>query len=354
MSVSARPHLLLVFGGRSSEHEVSIRSATSVLEAIDRQRFTPSLLVIRRDGQFVAAPEDTPLGEVERRGAPVGDLRALAPDLVFPVLHGPFGEDGTFQGLLEVLDLPYVGAGVLASALCMDKAVCKRFLQSLEPPVPVTPWVECDAHELADPATREALLARVGERLGYPCFVKPANQGSSVGVSKVTGPDALLAALALAARYDPKIVIERGIDCREIELAVLGDGGPETAVSEPGEIGLPPGVWYDYATKYEDDVASLQIPADLPEETSRTLQALALQAFRATGCQGLARIDFLVDRATLTPYLNELNTMPGFTSISMYPKLMAHAGVSFRALVTRLCELALARHAARRHLAITR
>ena len=350
----ARTRLLLVFGGRSSEHEISLRSATSIRAAIDPARFDLILLGVRRDGAWRTGPADAPLAQILEAGEPVADLRALAPDLVFPVLHGPFGEDGTFQGLLEVLGLPYVGAGVLASALCMDKAALKDLLRAQDPPIPVAPYLEVAHPELADPAARAALLRRVEAELGYPCFVKPANQGSSVGITKVRAPAELLPAVDLAARYDPKIVIERGLECREIELAVLGNGGPETLVSEPGEIVLPPGVWYDYDTKYVHDVATLQIPADLPPEVAAELKELALRAFRRTGCVGLARVDFFVDRRTHRPYLNELNTMPGFTSISMYPKMIERAGVPYPELVARLCQLALDHHRARRALAITR
>jgi len=340
--------LVLVFGGRSSEHEVSLRSATSVLQAVDRERFAVTALGIRRDGTWVtgpcpeagtAAPEV--LAQLLAQGSTVTDIRALGADVVFPLLHGPYGEDGTFQGLLEVLDLPYVGSGVLGSSLCMDKGVSKQLLHHLSPPIPQVPWIEFDARAHA---TKSSLGQEVDQKLGFPCFVKPANQGSSVGISRVTSGPQLATAVELAARYDPKIVIEKAVDAREIELAVLGDGGPETLVSSPGEIVLPPDTWYDYKTKYVNDVAGLQIPAEIPAEVSAHLQTLSLQAFRACGCHGLARVDFLVERGTWVPYLNELNTLPGFTSISMYPKLMGHAGVSYSELITRLCELAIARH----------
>ncbi|MGB1014407.1 MAG: D-alanine--D-alanine ligase family protein [Nannocystaceae bacterium] len=354
-----RQTLVLVFGGRSSEHEVSLRSATSVLQAVDRERFEVVALGIRRDGAWVTGPcpdsrEATParLAQLLATGTTVPDLRALGADVVFPLLHGPFGEDGTFQGLLEVLDLPYVGSGVLGSSLCMDKGVSKQILHHLSPPIPQIPWVEFDARTRA---TEMAALGReVAQKLGYPCFVKPANQGSSVGISRATTGPQLATAIELAGRYDAKIVIEKAVDAREIELAVLGDGGPQTLVSSPGEIVLPPDTWYDYNTKYVDDVAGLQIPADIPAEVIAQLQTLSLQAFRACGCHGLARVDFLVERGTWVPYLNEINTLPGFTTISMYPKLMGHAGVSYTELITRLCELALGRHRQRQALQATR
>jgi D-alanine--D-alanine ligase len=346
--------LLLVFGGRSSEHEISLRSATEVLAALDRSRFTPVLLGVRRDGGWRTGPVDSTLATIISEGEPVHDLLALKPDLVFPVLHGPHGEDGTFQGLLEVLGLPYVGSGVLASALCMDKVLFKHLLHTQDPPVPVVPWVELDAHALHTLHDRQQAIGRVQDKLGFPCFVKPSNQGSSVGVSRVVDEDDLVQALALAARYDTKILVEKAIDAREIELSVLGNGEPSTVVSIAGEIGLPAGEWYDYDNKYLKDVATLQIPAQLPAELVTRLRDLALRAFRVAGCKGLARVDFLVDRTTLEPWLNEINTMPGFTSISMYPKLLGHDGLGYTELLTRLCELALAHHAGRQRLSVTR
>ncbi len=333
-----------------------------MLDNLDTDRFEPVLLGIHRDGSWRTAAPGLPLADIVARGELVTDLRALAPELVLPVLHGPYGEDGTFQGMLEVLGLPYVGSGVLASALCMDKAVFKRALLHHEPSVPQVPWVEIDGRQLtranADEVDRAELLrttvARVGAQLGYPCFVKPANQGSSIGISRAHDEHELRVAIEMAMRYDPKLVIEKAIDAREIELAVLGDGGPGTIVSEPGEIVLPEGVWYDYESKYLKDVAGLEIPAALPTAVSAQLKQLTLEAFRAAGCHGLARVDFFVDRKTHAPYLNEVNTMPGFTSISMYPRLMAHAGVPFREQLTRLCALALERHALRKSLRIDR
>ncbi len=351
--------LVLVFGGRSSEHEVSLRSATSVLQAVDRERFKLVLLGIGRDGSWTTGPcpsaeQASPalLADIVANGTPVPDIRALHADVVFPVLHGPYGEDGTFQGLLEAFGLPYVGSGVLGSSLCMDKAISKHVLHNLEPAVPQIPWIECDARLL--PSSLPALTAAVERKLGYPCFVKPANQGSSVGITKAHNATELATALALAGRYDAKVVVEKAVDAREIELAVLGDGGPETIVSDPGEIVLPPNTWYDYDTKYIADVAGLEIPAKLPGPVIAQLKHLSLQAFRACGCHGLARVDFLLERKTGVPYLNEINTLPGFTSISMYPKLMAHAGVAYCELITRLCELALARHRQRATLHLTR
>lgn len=346
--------LLLVFGGRSSEHEISLRSATEVLAALDRTRYTPILLGIRRDGGWRTGPAEVPLAGIISDGEPVRDLLALRPDLVFPVLHGPHGEDGTFQGLLEVLGLPYVGSGVLASALCMDKALFKHLLHHQDPPIAVVPWIELHADALGTLHRRQAVVDRVQAQLGFPCFVKPSNQGSSVGVSKAADPDELIHALQLAARYDSKLLIERAVDAREVELSILGNGDEHTLVTGTGEIGLPPGEWYDYDNKYLKDIATLQIPADLPADLVATMQAMALRAYRVAGCKGLARVDFLVDRPTMQPYLNEINTMPGFTSISMYPKLLGHHGIGYAELLTRLCELALTHHAERQKLSVTR
>lgn len=355
--------LLLVFGGRSSEHEISLRSATEVLAALDRTRYTPVLLGIRRDGGWrtqlhgpsgPSGPADTNLAGIISDGEPVRDLLALRPDLVFPVLHGPHGEDGSFQGLLEVLGLPYVGSGVLASALCMDKSLFKHVLHHQDPPVAVVPWIELHADALATLHERQAIVDRVQSKLGFPCFVKPSNQGSSVGVSKAVDADELVRALQLAARYDSKLLIERAVDAREVELSILGNGDDHTIVTGTGEIGLPPGEWYDYDNKYLKDIATLQIPADLPAELVTRMQTMALRAYRLAGCKGLARIDFLVDRGTMEPYLNEINTMPGFTSISMYPKLLGHHGIDYKTVLTRLCELALTHHAERQKLSVTR
>ncbi len=355
--MSARTRLLLVFGGRSSEHEISLRSAQSIRTALDRDRFAPILLGIRRDGTWCTGNAEAPLADVIAEGELVHDLRSLDAELVLPVLHGPYGEDGTFQGLLEVLGMPYVGSGVLASALCMDKAVLKRFLRAQEPTIPVVPWVEIAGPDLAlpgQPKKARAVAEAVRTKLGFPCFVKPANQGSSIGISRVQNADELLPALKLAARYDPKILVEKGLDCREIELAVYGDGGPATIVSEPGEIRVPTGTWYDYETKYLSSSAKLHLPAELPAELRKRLQDLSLRAFRAAGCKGLARIDIFVDKHTGEPYLNEINTMPGFTSISMYPKLMEHAGMPYRELITGLCDLGLAAHQRRQQLRVQR
>ncbi|NVB40640.1 D-alanine--D-alanine ligase [Pseudenhygromyxa sp. WMMC2535] len=351
----SKQRLALMYGGRSSEHEVSIRSATEVIAAVDRERFEPVPVAVTREGRFKTGLPHEALDRIALTGEDVEDLGMLlrSCDCVFPLLHGPHGEDGTFQGLFEVFGVPYVGSGVLASSMCMDKGAFKHHVGNAPFDVPVTPGVSIDVqiegHEHAIARARGAAA-----ELGFPVFVKPANQGSSVGVSRADDAATLEVALDLALRYDSQVIVERGLDAREIELAVLGDGGPETIVSQPGEIILPKGQWYTYETKYVDDVARYAIPAELPEQSVELLRALALRAFRATRCTGLARVDFLVERDSLTPWLNEVNTMPGFTSISMYPKMMAQAGVPYSALITRLVELAMATHGRRSTLSMVR
>ncbi len=354
MRAMSRVRLAVVFGGMSSEHEVSLRSARSVLDAVDATRFEAVPVGIARDGTWRTSDSTQDLAAVVAGGDVVTDPRSLEVELVFPVLHGPNGEDGSIQGLLELYRLPYVGSGVLASAMCMDKAVQKHLIARTVPDIAQVPWLSLDARTLHDPAIRADAIASIEDQLRYPCFTKPANLGSSVGVCKCQTRSELERALSEASTFDTKLVVEQGIDAREIELAVLGDGGPQTAVSAPGEIILPPNTWYDYETKYINDVASYAIPAEVPEELARRLQHDAKRAFAAMGCSGLARIDFLLDRSSGTAYLNELNTMPGFTSISMYPKLMEHAGVDYRQLVSTLCDLALARHHERASLRVDR
>ncbi len=350
-----KQRLALIYGGKSSEHEISVRSATEVLAALDRERFEPVPIAVTRDGRFKTGAASHGLAKLVIDGEDVDELGPLLRSCAcaFPLLHGPHGEDGTFQGLFEVFGVPYIGSGVLASSLCMDKGAFKHHVAASPYDIPVTPGVSLDVVLEG----REHALARAegaARELGFPIFVKPANQGSSVGVSRADDRAQLDAALTLALRYDTKLIVERGLDAREIELAVLGDGGPDTIVSAPGEIILPKGQWYTYENKYLDDVASYAIPAELPAQTAALLQELALRAFRATRCAGLARVDFLVERGSLNPWLNEVNTMPGFTSISMYPKMMGAAGIGYSELITRLVDLGLAAHRQRAGLAMTR
>ena len=335
----------LLFGGRSVEHEVSLASATSILSALDPTRYDVALIGVDHDGRWYLAPPTLPdevirSGEevalpaapgerrlVSTRGAglgPIGDL-----DVVFPVIHGRGGEDGSLQGLLELADLPYVGSGVLGSALQMDKEVSKRLLRAAG--LPVVPWVSVRAFELA--ADVAAVVERIENALAYPLFVKPANLGSSVGTSQVEAAEALVPALREATRYDTKLLVERSVDAREIEVAVLGNDTLEASV--PGEI-VTGHDFYDYEAKYIDADTQLLVPAPLPEEQRQLTRNLALRAARALESEGLARVDFLLDRHSGELFISELNSIPGFTEGSMYPRLWEASGLAYPALLDRL------------------
>jgi D-alanine-D-alanine ligase len=346
----------VIFGGRSGEHEISLLSARSVLAALNPERYIPVPIGITHDGRWFTG--DRTLEALEQ-----GQLDGLSPaavladpglrclfrwgegspmevvsqlDVVFPVLHGSFGEDGTIQGLLELADIPYVGAGVLASSVAMDKALFKELMRSRN--LPVLDWVLVLSSEIASDASRAAAKA---EQAGpYPLFTKPSNLGSSVGVSKVRSRSDLIEGLMDAARYDRRVIVERGLEAREIEVSVLGNEQPEASV--PGEI-LPSDEFYSYRAKYLDDTSKLLIPAPIDEATSDKARRLGVEAFRAIDGAGMARADFLLDRTTGELYLNELNTIPGFTRISMYPKLWDATGLPYPALMDRLIELALER-----------
>ncbi|MBI3516308.1 MAG: D-alanine--D-alanine ligase [Proteobacteria bacterium] len=354
----------LLFGGRSAEHEVSLLSARFVFEALTAAGYRVVLIGIGKDGRWRhcrganAVPSAVPErgGEVTLAPAGGGRLLALDPpepavpavDVVFPVLHGPFGEDGTVQGMLEVADVPYVGAGVLASAVAMDKDVAKRLLR--EAGLPIARFIASTAADQPDFDTACAALG------GAPVFVKPARLGSSVGVSRADDAAGFAAALTLAHRYDDKILIEAFVPAREIECAVLETAtGPVASV--PGEI--VPAVdrhgFYSYAAKYLDaSGAELVLPAPLSEATTERLRALAVQVFRVLGCAGMARIDFFLHKITGEVLVNEANTIPGFTAISMYPKLMAASGVAGPDLVMRLVEQAMRTWRRRRELSTAR
>jgi D-alanine-D-alanine ligase len=270
----------------------------------------------------------------------------LEVDVIFPVLHGTFGEDGTVQGLLELADIPYIGAGVLASAAGMDKDVMKRLFRDAG--LPVVPWeLVLRADWEKDPA---AVRKRIERKLRYPLFVKPANLGSSVGITKTHGPLELPAAMNLAAQYDRKILVEKGIDAREIECSVLGNDAPQASV--PGEV-VPVNEFYDYEAKYIKEGSDLIIPASLTARQTKRVQELAVRAFQAIDGAGMGRVDFLLDRKTGKVYVNEINTIPGFTSISMYPKLWEASGVPYSQLLDRLIELALERHQEKSHTRFT-
>ncbi len=346
----------VLFGGRSAEHEVSVVSAQGVMSALDTNRFQAIPIGVTRQGTWLTPAQteqaltrirserlrslDEPLGDglLYRTGA-LGALRRV--DIVFPLIHGTNGEDGTLQGLLELAGVAYVGAGVAASALGMDKALQKTFFR--HPNFPVADDVEIRASGWR--AGSAGVLRAAEATIGYPCFVKPANSGSSIGTSKARSREDLETAIAEAFRYDRKVLVERAIDGREIEVAVLGNDEPEA--SPAGEITYN-AEFYDYRSKYDDPHTQLHIPADIPATVSDRLRETAIEAYKAIDCAGLARVDFF-----LTPdarfYINEVNTIPGFTPMSMYPRLWEHAGLSYRDLITRLIELGLERHQEKGH-----
>jgi D-alanine-D-alanine ligase len=356
----AKTRLAILYGGRSAEHQVSVVSARSVMEALDPDRFEPVPIAITRDGAWLL-PDRSPLEltatdgalpEVEAAGAEVSlrpDRRrsSLAAagagpvDVVFPILHGPFGEDGTVQGLLELADLPYVGSGVLASALAMDKAMAKVVLAQAG--LPQAPYLVVPERDWRDGPDRVA--GEVAERLSYPVFTKPARLGSSIGISKVKTPDALAAALDAAFTHDSKALVEQGVAARELECGVLGNDAPEASVV--GEV-IPSHEFYDFEAKYLDDALKLEIPAQVPREARDRVRELSLRAFKALDCEGFARVDFFYEEATGRVLLNEVNTIPGFTPKSMFPMLWAASGLAYPDLVARLVDLAVERHGARR------
>jgi D-alanine-D-alanine ligase len=312
----------VIRGGRSGEHEVSLRSAESILNAIDREKYEIVPLTISHEGKWepfaISADPDTK--------PPV--------DVVFPIVHGTYGEDGTIQGLFELANVPYVGAGVLGSAICMDKDVMKRLLRAAG--LPIVEYWSVRKSEL------DSFLQAELNTLPYPVFVKPANLGSSVGITKAHTPEELPGALQTAAEYDQKIVVERGVDAREIEVSVLGND--DAIASVPGEI-IPSREFYDYAAKYVDDNSRLLIPAPLSDAAVKEAQHLALEAFKALECSGMGRVDLFLERPNGKFYVNEINTLPGFTSISMYPKLWDASGIAYPQLIDRLITLAIQRHA---------
>lgn len=367
----------VIYGGRSGEHEVSLASAASVIANLDARRYEVVPVHIDRDGRWTlppspptrvvaaevieqarqigtrAAPVAREVLPVARPGAATLVATGGAPgeplrlDVAFPVLHGPFGEDGTVQGLLELAGIPYVGAGVLGSAVGMDKAVMKVLFRSHG--LAVTDWTLVRAGRWR--SSRDAVCAGIAATLALPLFVKPANAGSSVGISKVKTWTALAAAIDLAAAYDVKIVVEQAVPrAREIEVAVLGNDAPEASV--PGEI-VTTHEFYDYDAKYLDEGSQLFIPAPLDETTTAEIRRQALVAYAAVEGAGMARVDFLVDGGTGGIFLNEVNTIPGFTTISMYPKLWAASGLAYPDLLDRLIALALERRHERQALRIS-
>jgi D-alanine-D-alanine ligase len=374
----------VLYGGRSGEHEVSLASAAAVFAHLDKKRYEPVPIRIDKDGRwaladraptamsaaevieqarldaarplrsgrevhFMARPSEETILSIDRAAAKGDELgRAIVTglnlDVIFPVLHGPYGEDGTIQGLLELANVPYVGAGVLASAVGMDKAMMKTVFAARS--LPIGAYRVFLRHQWD--RRRPDILRELETALGFQMFVKPANLGSSVGISKAKDPTGLAEAIDLAASFDRKVVVEAAVPlAREIECAVLGNDEPEASI--PGEV-IPSREFYDYEAKYMDDASKTVIPADLPEQLSAEIRRLAIAAFRAIDCSGMARVDFLVSRPTGQIFLNEVNTIPGFTTISMYSKMWAASGVEYAVLLDRLIALAQERHAEKQQL----
>lgn len=354
----------LVFGGRSGEHEVSLASANSVMANLDKDKYDVVPIGITKEGAWLLGTEPAKLiaaeqsvGQTEETGETrtvtlTGDptLRRLIPlegseqlgnngvlDVILPVLHGTYGEDGTLQGLLEMANVPYVGSGVLGAALGMDKEKMKIVFSALG--LPNADYLVYRRNEWE--RSPEPIMDAIEQRLGYPCFVKPVNLGSSVGISKAHDRGELEHAMQLAAEYDRKIIVERGINCRELECAVLGNDEPIASVV--GEV-VAGNEFYDYNAKYLDNTSQVIIPADIPAGTATEVRRQAILAFTALDLSGLARVDFFLDKESGQVYINEVNTMPGFTQISMYPKLWEASGLPYPELLDRLIELALERY----------
>jgi D-alanine-D-alanine ligase len=329
-----RLRVVVLAGGRSSEHEISLASARSVVAALDPERFDVAEIGVGRDGRWELGTGETAETTAETLPVPYegGPLERLGSvDVVLPILHGPFGEDGTVQGLLELAGIPYVGAGVAASALAMDKDLFKKVMR--DSGIPVAPH---HAIRLGDP---------IENPFGYPVFVKPARLGSSVGISKVTSEDDLAAAVELAFRHDEKVLVEEFVDGMEVEVGVLGNRVPAPIASLPGQIDTLGHEWYDFDSKYADGGMELLVPPPgLPQETVELLQRRAVESFVASECEGLARVDFFVRASDGEVVLNELNTMPGFTATSVWAKLFEASGIGYAEALDRLIELALERH----------
>jgi D-alanine-D-alanine ligase len=355
-----RISLGILFGGRSGEHEVSVRSAASVIEALDPSEYDLKVIGITKTGRLATVSEtgnmlpsavhdrvtlcDMTAGNGHRvqllPGAAESGLTSDQPEVIFPLLHGPYGEDGTIQGLLEIAGLPYVGCGVLASAVGMDKDVMKRLF--MQAGLPVLPFRVVRSSEISGCVDR--LAEELQLEFGYPMFSKPANLGSSVGVCKIHSKEEFADAIAFSAQFDRKVVIEKGIDARELECAILGNDRPQASIV--GEI-VPAREYYDYEAKYTDPNSRLEIPARIPADKSEEIRIIAVRAFELIDGSGLARVDFFMERSTGAIWLNEINTMPGFTPISMYAKLWDASGVGFRELIRNLVRLGLERHAER-------
>ncbi|AYX90329.1 D-alanine--D-alanine ligase [Staphylococcus cohnii] len=344
----AKENVCIVYGGKSAEHDVSILTAQNVLNAIDKEKYQVDIIYITNDGDWkkkenIVDPIDD-IDTLRLAEVPAGEISKLlnegslgtAYSAVFPLLHGPNGEDGTIQGLFEVLDIPYVGNGVLAASSSMDKLVMKQlFAHRGLPQLPYVSFLRSEYQKYEN-----NILKLVHDKLEYPVFVKPANLGSSVGISKCNDEEELKKGIEEAFQFDRKLVIEQGIDAREIEVAVLGNDYPET--TWPGEV-VKDVAFYDYKAKYKDGKIKLDIPADLNDEVKMTLRNMAVEAFKATDCSGLLRADFFVTEDNQI-FINETNAMPGFTAYSMYPSLWENMGVSYAELISKLIELAKEKH----------
>ena len=357
----------VLFGGRSAEHEVSLVSASSIIEALDRKKYTVFPIGITPEGRWLSSkdalkllkerspvenlpehlilPDPRKQGLVEINTSGVAEIQNI--DVVFPVMHGTFGEDGTVQGLLELAGVPYVGAGVLGSAVGMDKMIQKQVLEAAK--IRVAQGLSFLISEFEE--DQKKIIVRIEEELQYPCFVKPSNTGSSIGISKAHDRKELADAVALAGQYDRKIIVEKSIEkAREIECGVIGNDKP--AASVLGEI-IPSNEFYDYDAKYVDGKSTSIIPADIPKWAVRKIQYIACKAFKVLDCSGMARVDFLVQGKGSKIFLNEINTIPGFTSISMFPKLWEASGLSYPDLLDKVIQLAIERHRAKSALKTT-
>jgi D-alanine-D-alanine ligase len=359
---SKKIRIAVLFGGRSGEHEVSLVSATSVIKNLDKEKYEVIPIGITKQGKWIAGPESMKL---LKSGQAPSESNALIPpeptdlttstndavkglgqiDVVFPVLHGPYGEDGTVQGFLELTGLAYIGCGTLASSVCMDKVIMKKVLQAEG--LPQVEFVWFWSKEWV--SGQEKIITNIENELKYPVFVKPPNMGSSVGISKAKDRGELIESIKEAIQYDRKIIIEQGVEnVRELECSVLGNRNPK--VSVVGEI-IPSNEFYDYDAKYVDGKSEAKIPAELPKETAKKIQDLAIMAYKALNCEGMARADFLLAKDNKL-YINELNTIPGFTSISMYPKLWEASGVSYQQILDELIQLAIERNKEKQELKI--
>ena len=345
-------NICFIFGGRSTEHEVSLTSAVGIFPQFNRNKFNVTPVKVTLEGEWRAL-DSTDMVTADKaasgRGRRVllGDPsvkglidpasgETIPVDVVFPILHGTYGEDGALQGALAMANLPVVGCGILGSALGFDKILMKQVFIQNDLQTPDFIWFLRKKWK----EDREAILRGINQMVGYPCFVKPANTGSSVGVGKAKDEASLIRAIDHACRFDRKILVEKGVNAREIECAVLGNDAPEASIL--GEV-IPSNEFYDYDAKYHDARSQTLIPADLPEDTAKRIRFLAVHAFKSLDCAGMARVDFLVDRESLEIYINELNTLPGFTPISMYPKLWEATGVPYPDLLERLVDLAMER-----------